>query len=86
MTSNTPPPITPNINTNPDSLQDDSNRPQVNVVSQPRQLTQAFVLISTPAQQRNHNNLEHDHEDNNDIDPLPMSILDGTAPPADFWA
>ena len=63
MTSNTPPPITPNINTNPDSSQDDSNRPQVNVVTQPSQLTQEFELISTPAQQRNHNNLEDDHED-----------------------
>ena len=63
MTSNTPPPITPNINTNPDSSQDDSNRPQVNVVTQPSQLTQEFELISTPAQQRNRNNLEDDHED-----------------------
>ena len=64
MTSiTTPPPITPNINTNPNSSQDDSNRPQVNVVTQPSQLTQEFELISTPAQQRNHNNLEDDHED-----------------------
>ena len=63
MTSNTPPPITPNINTNPDSLQDDSNRPQVNVVTQPSQLTQEFKLISTPAQQRNSQNIEDDHED-----------------------
>ena len=63
MTSNTPPPITPNINTNPDSSQDNSNRPQVNVVTQPSQLTQEFELISTPAQQRNRNNLKDDHED-----------------------
>ena len=64
MTSNTPPPITPDINTNPDSSQDNSNRPQVNVVTQPSQLTQEFKLISTPAQQRNRNNLlEDDHED-----------------------
>ena len=52
MTSNAPPPITPNINTNPDSSQDDSNRPQVNVVTQSSQLTQEFKLISKPAQQR----------------------------------
>ena len=63
MTSNPPPPITPNINTNPDSSQDDSNRPQVNVVTQPSQLTQEFELVSTPAQQRNNNNLDDDHED-----------------------
>ena len=63
MTSNTPPPITPNINTNPNSLQDNSNRPQVNVVTQASQLTQEFDLISTPAQQRNPQNIEDDYAD-----------------------
>jgi hypothetical protein len=63
MTSNTPPPITPNINTNPDSSQDANNRPQVNVVTQPSQLTQEFDLISTPAQQRNSQDIDDHHED-----------------------
>ena len=79
MTSNTPLPITPNINTNPDSLPDDSNCPQVNVVTQPSQLIQEeFKLISTPTQQRNHNNLEDDHEDDHEDFELDTDIA--------FWS
>ena len=53
MSSNTPPPITPNTNTNANFTPDDNPPPRVNAVTQASQLTQEFDLVSTPAQQRN---------------------------------
>jgi hypothetical protein len=61
MSSNPPPPITPNTNTNTNSTPNASNNSRVNVVTQPSQLTQEFDLVSTPQQgQRNLNDDEHD--------------------------
>ena len=53
MSSNIPPPITPNANTNADVTPDHNHPPTVNVVTQASQLTQEIDLVSTPAQQRN---------------------------------
>ena len=66
MSSNPPPPIsTPNANMNADFTPPDDNLapPRVNVVTQASQLTQEFNLVSTPAQQRNRNNLREEFLD-----------------------
>ena len=57
MSSNIPPPITPNANTNADVTPDHNHPPTVNVVTQASQLTQEFDPVSTPAQQRNRKDL-----------------------------
>ena len=57
MSSNTPPPITPNTNTNADFTHDDNHPPTVNVVTQASQLAHEFDLVSTPTQQMNRNDL-----------------------------
>ena len=57
MSSNTPPAITPNTNTDADFTPDDNHPPTANVVTQASELTQEFDLVSTPAAQRNRNNL-----------------------------
>ena len=57
MSSNTPPPITPNTNTNDNVTPDHNHPPTVNVVTQASQLTQEFDPVSTPAQQRNRKDL-----------------------------
>ena len=49
MSSNTPPPITPNTNTNADFVPDHKHPPTQNVVTQANQLTQEFDLVSKPA-------------------------------------
>ena len=65
MSSNTPPPITPNTTTNADFTPDHTNHPpKVNVVTQASQLTQEFdLVVSTPAQQRNRNDLRDEFID-----------------------
>ena len=63
MSSNTPPPITPNTNTDADFAPDDNHPPTANVVTQASELTQEFDLVSTPAAQRNRNNLREEFLD-----------------------
>jgi hypothetical protein len=64
MSSNTPPHITPITNTNTNTSPNDANTPQVNVVTQPTQLSQEFDLISTPSHHRNQStNFEDEHDD-----------------------
>ena len=54
MSSNTPPPITPNTNMNADFVPDHTNHPPTeNVMTPASQLTQEFNLVFKPAQQRN---------------------------------
>ena len=59
MSSNPPPPITPNTNTNADFSPDGTpTAPTVPVVTQASQLAHEFDLVSTPTdQRRNRNNL-----------------------------
>ena len=57
MSSNPPPPITPNTNTNADFTPDDTTAPTVPVVTQASQLAHEFDLVSTPTQQMNRNDL-----------------------------
>ena len=66
MSSNTPPPITPNTNTDADFTPDDNYPPTANVVTQASELTQEFDLISTPAAQTNRNNLSEEFMDYQD--------------------
>ena len=53
MSSNPPPPITPNTNTNADFTPDDTTAPTVPVVTQASQLAHEFDLVSRPTQQSN---------------------------------
>ena len=53
MSSNTPPPITPNTNTNTDDSHDDTTALTVPVVTQASQLAHQFDLVSKPTQQSN---------------------------------
>ena len=54
MSSDTPPPITPNTNMNADFVPDHTNHPPTeNVMTPASQLTQEFNLVFKPAQQRN---------------------------------
>ena len=57
MSSNTPPPITPNTNTDANFTHDDNYPPTANVVTQASQLAHEFNLVSTSTQQMNRNNL-----------------------------
>ena len=58
MSSNPPPPITPNTSMNANFMPDDSTTaPTVPVVTQASQLAHEFNLISTPTEQRNRNDL-----------------------------
>ena len=67
MSSNTPPPITPNTNTDADFTPDEDNHPPTaNVVTQASELTQEFDLVSTPAAQTNRNNLSEEFMDYQD--------------------
>ena len=53
MSSNPPPPITPNTNTNANFAHDDNTAPTVPVVTQASQLAHQFDLVSKPTQQNN---------------------------------
>ena len=66
MSSNTPPAITPNTNTDADFTPDDNHSPTANVVTQASELTQEFDLVSTPAAQRNRNTLSDEFMDYQD--------------------
>ena len=63
MSSNPPPPITPNTTTNPYFTPDDNTAPTVPVVTQASQLVHEFDLVSTPTQQRNRNDLREEFVD-----------------------
>ena len=66
MSSNTPPPITPNTNTDADFSHDDNNPPTANVVTQASQLAHEFDLVSTPAAQTTRHNLNDEFMDYQD--------------------
>ena len=52
MSSNRPPPISPNTNPNTDGTHDDNTAPSVPVVTQASQSSEEFDPVSTPQQQR----------------------------------
>ena len=52
MSSNRPPPISPNTNPNTDGTHDDNTTPTVPVVTQASQSSEEFDPLSTPQQQR----------------------------------
>ena len=60
MSSNHPPPISPNTNPNTDSTHDDNTAPTVPVVTQASQSNEEFDPVSTPQQQRSRHNLTED--------------------------
>ena len=66
MSSNTPPPITPNTNTDADFSHDDNHPPTANVVTQASQLADEFDLVSTPAAQTTRHNLNDEFMDYQD--------------------
>ena len=81
MSSNNPPPITPNTNTDAAFTPDDNHPPTANVVTQPSELSQEFDLVSTPAAQRSRkNNLREEFMDYQDDEYILEHAIAETTP------